>query len=302
MLDIIGHKQVTDFFAKVIENDNLSHAYCFTGPKSVGKLKVAQHLAAQILNIAEDKLFSSPDFILVEQIIKEKTGKLSKDIGVEQIRKSISFLNRSSFSKDGYKVAIIDRADLLNISASNAFLKTLEEPRSKTILFLIVEDDNKLLATIRSRCQTIHFSLVANDDMKSYLETLSLSEEKKNIILKQSCGLAGLAVQLATDEEFYKNYFEEVTRFNNIFGKYFYEKLQLVEDLFGDKTDHIQARNNLIRVLNIWQMQLHLLLKENSINKKLFLNIYNSIKQANKLLLQNVHPRLLVENILLQII
>jgi len=197
MLDIIGHKQVTDFFAKVIENDNLSHAYCFTGPKSVGKLKVAQHLAAQILNIAEDKLFSSPDFILVEQIIKEKTGKLSKDIGVEQIRKSISFLNRSSFSKDGY--------DLLNISASNAFLKTLEEPRSKTILFLIVEDDNKLLATIRSRCQTIHFSLVANDDMKSYLETLSLSEEKKNIILKQSCGLAGLAVQLATDEEFYKN-------------------------------------------------------------------------------------------------
>ena len=97
MSDIIGHKRILQFFDSVIEHDNLSHAYCFTGPGSVGKRTVAKTLAAKILNVDLEKLNTSLDFSLVERAINEKTGKMRKDISIEQIRNLISVLfNRIS--------------------------------------------------------------------------------------------------------------------------------------------------------------------------------------------------------------
>ena len=84
MSDIIGHEKILQFFDSVIANDNLSHAYCFVGPRSVGKKAVAKNLASRILNIDKDKLYTSPDFSFVERSINEKTGKTRKDITIDQ--------------------------------------------------------------------------------------------------------------------------------------------------------------------------------------------------------------------------
>ncbi|PIY93097.1 MAG: hypothetical protein COY69_03415 [Candidatus Magasanikbacteria bacterium CG_4_10_14_0_8_um_filter_32_14] len=300
MLDILGHKVVLDFFEKVRENNKLSHAYCFIGPKNVGKFTIAKFLATQLLGLPKEKLFTSPDLFLLEQIIKQKTGKLGKDISIDQVRELVSFLSRHAFL-GGYKVAVIDNADLLSVGASNALLKTLEEPKSKAIIFLVTDDEKKLLPTILSRCQIIYFSTISQDLIQDFLDKSNLSREKKDYILKYSCGLPGIAVKLATDEDYYLEYTKEVRRFEGLFGRLFYEKLKMVEELFGDKKDHIQARNYLRQVLYIWQINLHIFLKNNKLDKTTTLNLYNSITKANNLLIKNVHPRLLIENILLQI-
>lgn len=300
MVEILGHKVVLDFFEKVRKNNKLNHAYCFVGPKNVGKFTIAKFLAAQILNSSVDKLFTSPDLFLLEQKIKQKTGKLGKDISIDQVRELVAFSSHHSFL-GGYKVVIIDNADLLSAGASNALLKTLEEPKSKTIIFLITDNEKKLLPTILSRCQSIYFSTVDEDLIQNFLNKSNLSSDRKDYILKYSCGLPGIAVKLTTDEDYYAEYTKEVRRFEDLFGKFFYEKIKIVEDLFGDKKDHIQARNYLREVLHIWQINLHIFLKNNKLDKKTMLNLYNSITQANNLLIKNVHPRLLIENILLQI-
>jgi len=300
MESIIGHKRVLDFFEKVKENDNFSHAYCFSGPENVGKFSVAKFLAAQILGVNVNKIFTSTDFYLLEQSIKEKTGKLAKDISIDQVREMISFLSKHSFL-GGYKVAIINNADLLNTSASNALLKTLEEPGKKTIIILITVDEKKLLPTILSRCQLINFATVSEEIIRDFVLKGDLPTEKQEYIIKYSCGLPGITVKLMSEEDYYDKHLQETQRFDDLFGKFFYEKLKSVEELFGDKSDHIQARNNLLQILNIWQIKLHLSLQDGKISKEVFEKLYNSLKQARNNLGKNIHPRLLVENILLQI-
>ncbi|MFA7244605.1 MAG: AAA family ATPase [Candidatus Magasanikbacteria bacterium] len=302
MEEILGHNVILDFFEKVKANNKMSHAYCFVGPKNVGKMTVAKYLGAQILGVKPEKIFTSPDFFLLEQIIKEKTGKLGKDISIDQVRELVNFVSKRSFL-GGYKIVIIDNAHLLSTSASNAILKTLEEPSEKTVIFLITDDDKKILPTILSRCQTINFSTVSDEILRIFLKKNNLSTEDIDFIQKYSCGLPGIAVKLMSDSEYLIMYKNEIERFRNLFGKLFFEKLKLVEELFGDKKDHIQARNNLVDVLDIWQTCLHLDIQEKeNLDKATFLNIYNSIENAKVLLGKNVHPRLLIENILLQII
>lgn len=300
MIDIVGHKVVLDFFEKVKSIDRLSHAYCFVGPKNIGKFTIAKFLSAQLLGLPVEKIFTSPDLFLLEQSIKAKTGKLGKDISIDQVRGLVSFLSQHSFL-GGYKIAIIDNADLLSVAASNALLKTLEEPRSKTIIFLITDDEKKILPTILSRCQSIYFSTVSDNIIENFLDKNNLEKERKDYILKYSCGLPGIAVKLTIDEDYYLGHSKEVSRFEDLFGKFFYEKLKIVEELFGDKKDHVQARNHLQEVLRIWQVSLHNFLKSNKLEKMATLNLYNGIVKANNLLVKNVHPRLLIENILLQI-
>ncbi|PLX26166.1 hypothetical protein C0581_05150 [Candidatus Parcubacteria bacterium] len=296
MSDIIGHQRILQFFDSVITHGNLSHAYCFVGPKSVGKKAVAERLASQILNIDYNKLYTSPDFSLVERSINEKTGKTRKDISIDQIRNLISILSQSAFAKDGYKVAVVDEADIMSVGASNALLKTLEEPKKNTVLFIITDDESKLLPTIQSRCQMIYFSPVANKEIQKHMKDGSTDE-----IIECAHGLPGKAITWSRDAGNFQEYKHEVSRFQSLFGKNFYEKLALVEELFGDKTDHILARSRLQEVLNIWQIELHNSIKQEKIAAQNFVQISKNIKQARTLLGKNVHPRLLVEHILLQL-
>ena len=304
MNDIIGHDKIQDFFAKVIDNGGLSHAYCFVGLEMLGKKTLAENLAAKLLEKETPQV--SPDFTAVDQLFDEKTEKTKKNITVAQIRDLREFLARSSYS-GGYKVAIINGAEKMNSEASNALLKTLEEPTKKTILFLITTDEKRLPETIRSRCQMIYFSPVDTKLIAKYLE--SLNKEDTEEMSRLSLGMPGRAVRWAKDTDQYEWYKQEVLRFDSLFDKNFHEKIKTVEDLFGDKTDHIAARKNLIDVLRIWEILVRdSCLKDRSIHKiKASLDkisatsLYNSICEAREMLLQNIHPRLIIENILLKL-
>jgi DNA polymerase-3 subunit delta' len=296
MDNILGHKKILSFFEKLIKENNLSHAYLFSGPEHVGKKTVAEYLASLIFSVPREKLNSEADYFYINKEKNSKTKKTNKDINVIQIRKLKSFLIQSSFKKDNYKVVIIDNAEFLNKSASNSLLKILEEPNKKIVFFLISQNDDLILETIKSRCQTIYFSLVKEEDLKD-----NFSAD----LLKNYSGLVAELFLQKDDEEKRDFYKKEKQRFRDLFDNSFAQKLQLIEDLFGDKTDHILARENISQVLKIWFMELHHLINEKDFLKKYkienILKIEKEIKSARKLIGQNVHPRLLLENIILEI-
>jgi len=111
---IIGHEKILDFFNKVINQGRLSHAYCFVGPEEGGKRTVAEKLAADLLKVERVKLSNHPDFSLIRQEFSEKKEKTNKDINIEQIRELRQTLGRHAYF-GGYKVAIIDEAEKMNI-------------------------------------------------------------------------------------------------------------------------------------------------------------------------------------------
>jgi len=293
--DIIGHTEITTFFENVLTKGRVSHAYCFSGRDHSGKFTVAQAVSRLLLQT--DKLHAHPDIQIVERIRDEKTDKLKKDISITQIRHAIQFLSQSPHYKDGYKILIIKDADALSTAASNSLLKTLEEPKGKRVLFLLTKDTQKMLPTILSRCQHMMFSPVAINDMMHYAQTSSVAQADQ--LVEHADGLPGLLVQWMEHPDKYKDHEAEMQRFQNLIGKPLYEKLQLVEELFGDKTDHIQARDNLSCVLGLWHSSLTRL--QDTLDPKTCIALDHHMRRARELLTKNIHPRLLVEQIMIQL-
>ena len=130
-----------------------------------------------------------------------------------------------------------------------------------------------------------------------------------------SGGLPGKALYWLADSSEYDNYKKEIIRFNELLFCPFYDKIKRVDDLFGDKKDHIKAREKLINTLSLWQLMLRdqiyatlerdesifKNLPETKIDTKTILKIYQKVTEARNDLRRNIHPRLLIEQILLQI-
>jgi DNA polymerase III subunit delta' len=174
------HENTWNFLVTRKNQNNLPHALIFTGVKGLGKFHLAKLFGKLLLcNNSQqgittpcDKCNSCnlinvgnhPDLILVEP---EESGK---PIKIDQIRGLIVELCQTA-QQGSMKIAIINSADLMNLAASNALLKTLEEPAEKVLLILVTEKPMTLPATIRSRCQNVIFHAPTLDSAKEWLST-----------------------------------------------------------------------------------------------------------------------------------
>ncbi len=157
----------------------LPHALMLTGNQGVGKTYFAQHLAKWLLCQATNKqelaapcttchscqLFTAnnhPDFM---QVLNE--GK-SKQIVIAQIRELNQQLAQTPNISDK-QVLLINPIDIMNINASNAFLKTLEEPAGNAHIILISQYYGAVLPTIKSRCQKLHLPCADTDSTHKWL-------------------------------------------------------------------------------------------------------------------------------------
>ena len=314
MTEVIGHKKILTYFSAVKKHDRFSHAYCFVGSEHAGKRRVAEEISTQLLGCNRDDLYNHPDVLYIAQEKNSKTGKTKKDIDIAQLLHVHDRLLRKSFL-GGYTIVIIDGAEKMNISASNALLKSLEEPRGKTLFFLLTNDEKKLLPTIWSRCQGIFFHPVAQSEIEVCVKK-DISENEKKELLFLSRGLPGRIMYWQENPEEYELYKKEIHRFVNIFGKSFHEKREDVEELFGDKTDNILARKNLVAVLDIWKLVIHDCLQNefpgityeekplslpSRLTPEIGITLYSFIEESQQLLQKNIHPRLLIEKILIHI-
>lgn len=299
METFIGHTKHLDYFQKLISAGTLHHAYALVGPEHSGKKTLAMHIMADILHTTIHKLPIHPDFLSVDRMDEE--GKLKRDITVEHIEMVTNKAARSPIA-GAHNVILIEDADRMNSFAANALLKTLEEPSTPTIFFLLAQSTDKLLPTIQSRIQQVQITRIPTDELLRELQTHFQDHQNLEEIVRFSGGLVGLAIEWAENKEAFENYKLEVERFFSLFHKPLFEKFARVEPLFGDKKSHIEGRQELIEVLRIWENCIHL-----SLNNPTFPQLptgtlvpfYDIIQETLAGLGQNVHPRLLFENLLL---
>lgn len=188
---LFGHEAVADLLASAYQAGRLPHALLLAGPKGIGKATFAFHFAHHLLKFPSRETapgrLASPDpaSALYRQIAQgshpailhltrpfdEKTKKFKTVVSVDEIRRVNRFLSMTSH--DGsYRVVIVDAADDMNRNAANALLKNLEEPPSRTVFLLIAHSLGGLLPTIRSRCQTIRLSPLADGPMTDALAAI----------------------------------------------------------------------------------------------------------------------------------
>ncbi len=305
---LIGHDKIVQFFDTAIKNSTLGHTYCLVGAHQVGKRKLAQYVATQILQVAEDKLATNPDYLYLERETDEKTGKLKKEISVKQARAVRERLQNSSWLGKG-QIVIIDEAELLNNEASNALLKILEEPPKNSVIFLLTIDDAFLLPTIRSRCQSIYVALVDEQKIAQGLMVAGVSREDAADIASIAWGRPGRAVEMWQDPTKRSEYYAEIERLKKIVTAPFYAKLEALEELFGKKDDDaMQKRDRWKAVLDIWQMQWRdwMLKKQlgestgNSFSLNQIVEIIDNLKKTQQLMGENVNPRLLIEETIIK--
>ncbi|MGH7774006.1 MAG: DNA polymerase III subunit delta' [Candidatus Binatia bacterium] len=173
--DIVGHGKQLETLIWGLEKDRLHHAYLFLGPEGVGKRTIALSLARAIhcqervydfcdecANCARVRTGKHPDVHLVAPL----AGK--KEISIQQVRELERELNFRPFS-GRKKIALLDPASLMNFSAQNALLKTLEEPPSNSLLILLSTSTGGLLSTLLSRCLRLSFSSLPVEVVANFL-------------------------------------------------------------------------------------------------------------------------------------
>jgi DNA polymerase-3 subunit delta' len=178
---IVGNRAAVERLRALAEGGRLAHAYLFCGPDGVGKKMSALAFAGALG--ARPRVVARPED--------------RHEILIAQVRELIRELSLTSRER---RVVIFDEAERLSEEAMNALLKTLEEPPPRTVLILVTSVPERLLATIRSRCQPVFFHPLADDEsFRHAKEGLGLSEEDAGIASLLSGGSPGAAIRLAEE-------------------------------------------------------------------------------------------------------
>ena len=218
--------------AEALAAGRLAHGLLFSGPAGLGQREVAEKLAQRVLclsprgdepcgscrscalyqsrsqfdpvEVRPDGTLSHPyghpthpDAIFIGFALNPKTSKMWTQLTIPQIQDlSERLVKTPQFGNN--VVALIEPADALNESASNALLKTLEEPVPGRYLWLIAADISRLPATIRSRCQKLEFRLPPREEALAWLRASGHSKSAEEA-LDAARGNPGLAAQWLAD-------------------------------------------------------------------------------------------------------
>lgn len=299
-MSFIGNQKIASFLQSSFKNGSFGHAYCFIGPSQIGKRTLANELAALILNSGTGKLALNPDYIYIERLEDEKTGKKKKEISADQIRQVREKIYNSSWL-NGYKVVVLDEAELLNEESANAFLKILEEPPAKSIIFILTQDDNLLLPTIRSRCQCLELSAVSDVEIVEFLKSLNCNDSQAKEIIKLAWGRPGKAKELFEDNEKYLQSFSEFNRFEKILKSPVYVRWSLLEDVLSEKGGLVKTKEKLEPILESWIMFWRDLMVSDLANGKKYQKNIDQTNKIKNLLSANVNSKLAIEQLLTNI-
>jgi DNA polymerase-3 subunit delta' len=229
---LIGQDAAQQTFVDAFNTGKFHHAWMLTGPRGVGKATLAWQIAKFLLATPvpdADDMFAqpapksldiSPDHPVARRILagaepgvhlvrlggvgnteNERAKafaekRFSKVIRVDEVRELTKFIHLSA-PDGGYRVVIIDDADLMNTSAANALLKILEEPPAKTLLILISHQPSGLLPTIRSRCRTLPLRTLDSPEVAEAMAQAGVQAANTDALAALSGGSVGGAMRLS---------------------------------------------------------------------------------------------------------
>lgn len=195
---LVGQEVVAKTLKQAVEQEKISHAYLFSGPRGTGKTSVAK-IFAKAMNCPNQVGGEPCNNCYICQAVTD--GSLEDVIemdaasnnGVDEIRE---IRDKSTYAPSlaRYKVYIIDEVHMLSTGAFNALLKTLEEPTQNVVFILATTELHKIPATILSRVQRFEFKSIKTQDIKEHIryilekEHISSEPEAVEIIARRAEG------------------------------------------------------------------------------------------------------------------
>lgn len=249
MPSLIGHERVLSFFAQAKASEQLAHAYLFIGPDGVGKTTVIETLIREWIG---PKGFEHPDVLVLRRLEDEKTGKTKTGISVEQIREARAWMSLSPLVAPR-KIVFIEDAARLTTEASNALLKTLEEPPATSMLILRAQDPREVPATIASRCQWIRFAPVPTDQIAHALKQIGADAQQAAELAAESRGCPGKALSLWKDSEAQAEQAVALAQFEQLLSAETFGRLVATGSLLGkEETDRRDRAEALLTQWELW--------------------------------------------------
>ncbi|MFY0615472.1 MAG: DNA polymerase III subunit delta' [Hyphomicrobiaceae bacterium] len=226
---VFGHAAAEAQLAEGLASGTLHHAWLLVGANGIGKATLAYRFARAALSGATDdaslfgegtglpvdqhskashlvRALSHPDLLVLRRPYDIKAKRFKTNITVDEVRRLRDFLGHKR-SGAGWKVVIVDTVDELNVNAANALLKSLEEPPSGTIFFLISSMPGRLLATIRSRCRQLNMHRLGDADLQSAAQQAFTAsghdvpdEAAWSVLLRSADGSVAKLLRLASDD------------------------------------------------------------------------------------------------------
>lgn len=315
---LIGHRKQWHFLKKSFELGRIPHGLLFQGQEKLGKRTFALEFI-KLVNCKNNELTARPcqkclscqeigkahcshigahpDFVLVEPFKKE--------IRISQIR-DLSLKLASKPSLASFKSAIIDQAHFMTREAQSCFLKTLEEPKGKTILILITEYPERLLPTILSRVQRIKFYPVKKEEIKNYLISQGLLGGRAEELTDISSGRPGVALDFLSAPTKLEDRREKISDLVRICNSPLSFRFQCLKDLSLESS-------NLKETLEVWLTYFRSALITKINNQQPTINQSRYPLSKLKKILQliedtifyisttNVNPRLALETLILEL-
>jgi DNA polymerase III subunit delta' len=295
-LVLYGYDEYFNNFANLFDSKKLPNSLLISGAKGIGKSTFIYHFINFLLSKNEKNKYSiekksidennisykhlingtHPNFFLVDKKVGEK------EIKIEQIRNLLTFVNKTTLSNN-LKLVLVDNVEDLNINASNALLKALEEPKNDTFFFLIHNNAARLIKTIKSRCIEFKFFMTLEKNKSVFkklvnqykidVDTLndrnnflydspvnlikhSFADNKDllNIILNR---INNFKTDKKSNElDFLLNLIEQyynqlVTQNNGILNLYFYNYRKILKTFNDIKKYNLNEKSNLINIKEI---------------------------------------------------
>jgi len=288
------------------EHGRLAHAYLFEGDQGTGKAELAlwfvKHLFCLDLqegmpcekcnNCLRITSKDHPDVVEIEPD--------GQSIKVDQIRALQSELAKSGF-ESAKKVVIIHQAEKMNSNSANSLLKFLEEPPANFMIILETQSLGKILPTIRSRCQIIHFQALSTARLQSRLESEQIPAKTAKLLANLTNSY-GKAVEISKDEWFNEAR-DVVIQWFNYLGKndpqaFIYVQKKLVKT-FKDKTQQQFAFEMLAYFVKEKRDQV---MKQNQTDLKAYNYLLEEVLSASQKIEANVSFQNIAEQITLRIV
>ena len=225
---LVGQEIVAKTLKQAVEQEKISHAYLFSGPRGTGKTSVAK-IFAKAMNCPKQVAGEPCNNCYICQAVTD--GSLEDVIemdaasnnGVDEIR---DIRDKSTYAPSiaSYKVYIIDEVHMLSTGAFNALLKTLEEPTPNVVFILATTELHKIPATILSRVQRFEFKSIKTQDIRNHIfhilekEGIDYETEAVEIIARRAEGgmrdalsILDQALSLTNDDKLTTAVSEEIT-------------------------------------------------------------------------------------------
>jgi DNA polymerase-3 subunit gamma/tau len=181
LAELVGQEPIVETLRRAVESGKIAHAYLFCGPRGTGKTSTGRILAKAVNCTSQNRGEPCNACSICRSITEGRAPDVieidaASNRGIDEIR---SLREKVHYAPNlaRYKVYIVDEVHMLTEAASNALLKTLEEPPPHVVFVLATTEPHKVLPTIMSRCQRFNFRRLAQGAMVDKLKLICQQED-----------------------------------------------------------------------------------------------------------------------------